>query len=145
MVGDGQRIAVASIAELELALEVRAPQIIGAGACGQRRAARAMARHAATLDQTVTVENRMDGAFGGNLEIAIEPPDQPLADRRSRHARSMTSVPQRSTPITRPKQGLTPSRIRSSAKIRRGLKSTCSRSRQGQAVGQGAGGKLSDA
>src|SRR6185312_2242349 len=80
MVGDGQWIAVAPIAELELALEVSAPQIIGPSARGQRRAARAMARHAATLDQTVTVENRMDGAFGGKPDIAIEPPDQQFAD-----------------------------------------------------------------
>ena len=39
MVGDGQRIAVAAVAELELALEVGAPQIVGRGALRQRRAA----------------------------------------------------------------------------------------------------------
>ena len=44
MIGDGQRIAVAAITELELSLEVGAPQIIGDGAPRQRRAARAVAR-----------------------------------------------------------------------------------------------------
>ena len=34
MVGDGQRVAVPPVAELELALEVGAPQIIGPGALG---------------------------------------------------------------------------------------------------------------
>jgi len=34
MVGDGQRIAIAFIAQLELALEVGAPQVIGCGALG---------------------------------------------------------------------------------------------------------------
>ncbi len=80
MVGDGQRIAVAPIAELELALEVGAPQLIGRSAFGQRRAARAVARPAAALDQAVAVENRMDGAFGRNPDVAVEPPDQELAD-----------------------------------------------------------------
>ncbi len=80
MVGDGQRIAVAAVAELELALEVGAPQIVGSGARGQRRAARAVARPAAALDQAVAIENRMDGAFGRNPDIAIEPPDQQFAD-----------------------------------------------------------------
>src|SRR5450755_961645 len=32
VVGDGERIAVAAVAELELALEVGAPQIVGCGA-----------------------------------------------------------------------------------------------------------------
>ena len=40
MVSDGQRIAVAPIAELELAFEVDAPQIVGRRALRQRRAAR---------------------------------------------------------------------------------------------------------
>lgn len=75
MVGDGQRIAVVPIAELELALEVGTPQIIRSSARGQRRAARAVARPAAALDQAMAVEDRMDGAFGGNPDIAIQPPD----------------------------------------------------------------------
>ncbi len=80
MVGDGQRIAVPPVAKLEFALEVGAPQIVGRTALGQRRAARTVARPAATLDQAVTVENRMDGALGWNPDVAIEPSDQELAD-----------------------------------------------------------------
>src|SRR5437879_7826090 len=80
MIGDGQRVTIPAVAELELALEVGAPQIVGAGARGQRRAARAVARPAAALDQAMAVEDRMDGAFGGNPDIAIEPPDQQFPD-----------------------------------------------------------------
>src|SRR5947209_15623722 len=80
MIGDRQRITVAAVAQLELALEVGTPQIIGCGALRQRRAARAMARPAAALDQAVTIEDRMDRAFGGNPDIAVEPTDQQLAD-----------------------------------------------------------------
>ena len=67
MIGDRQRITVAAVAQLELALEVDTPQIIGYGALRQRRAARAMARPAAALDQAVTIEDRMDGALAGTL------------------------------------------------------------------------------
>jgi hypothetical protein len=80
MVGDCQRIAVLSIAELELALEIGAPQLIGSGARRQRRAARAVARPAAAPDQAMAVEDRMDGAFGRNPDIAVEPSDQQLPD-----------------------------------------------------------------
>ena len=80
MVGGGQRIAVSAIAELELAFEVGAPQIIRSRTRGQRRAARAMARPAAAPDQTMAVEDRMDGAFSRNPDITVEPPDQQLAD-----------------------------------------------------------------
>jgi hypothetical protein len=83
MVGDGQRIAVPAVTELELALEVGAPQIIGGCPFGQRRATRAVARPAAALDQAVTTENRMDGAFGWNSDVPIEPPDQQFADLAS--------------------------------------------------------------
>jgi hypothetical protein len=75
MIGDRQRIAIAAVTQLELALEVGTPQIIGYGALRQRRAARAMARPAAALDQAVTIEDRMDSAFGGNPDIAVEPTD----------------------------------------------------------------------
>ena len=37
LVGDGQRVTVAAVAEPELALEVGAPQIVGRAAVGQRR------------------------------------------------------------------------------------------------------------
>ena len=67
MVGDGQRIAVATIAKFELALEVGAPQLVGHGALRQRRAARAMARPAATLMP------RMDAFLIGNTARGIAP------------------------------------------------------------------------
>src|SRR3979411_1386965 len=80
MVCDGQRVAVPPVAELELAFEVGAPQVIGHGALGQRRAARAVARPAATLDQAVAMGTRRDGVFGRYSDIAAEPPDQELAN-----------------------------------------------------------------
>jgi hypothetical protein len=39
-----------------------------------------VARLAATLDQAVAIENRMDGALGRYSDIAVEPPDQELAN-----------------------------------------------------------------
>src|SRR5919106_1601206 len=42
MVGDGQRIAVASVAKLELPLEVGAPQVVRRRTLGQRRSTRAL-------------------------------------------------------------------------------------------------------
>src|ERR1700759_285563 len=80
MVGDGQRIAVSAIAELELALEVGTPQLIGQSALRQRRATRAVARPAAAFDQAVAVEHRVDRALGGELDVAVQPPHQQLAD-----------------------------------------------------------------
>src|SRR6185437_10805693 len=80
LIGHGERIAVAPIAELELALEVGAPQIVGRSAWRQRRAARTRAHRAAALDQTVPIENRVDGALGRKANVAVESPDQELAD-----------------------------------------------------------------
>src|SRR6478752_7019358 len=80
MVGRGQWIAVLPIAELELALEVGAPEFIRNSAFRERRAARAVARPAAAPDQAVAIEHRVDGAFGWNPDIAVEPPDQKLAN-----------------------------------------------------------------
>lgn len=83
MVGDGQRITVSAIAKLELALEVGAPQVIGKRALRQRRAARTVARPAAALDQAVAVEHRVNGAFGGNLDVAVEATHQQFANLAS--------------------------------------------------------------
>ena len=80
MVGRGQWVAVLPIAELELALEVGAPEFIRNSAFRERRAARAVARPAAAPDQAVAVEHRVDGALGRNPDIAVEPPDQKLAN-----------------------------------------------------------------
>jgi hypothetical protein len=80
MIRDGQRIAVAAIAKFELSFEIGAPQIIGYGALRQRRAARPVARPAAALDQAMAIEDRMDGAFGRNPDIAVKPSDQQFPD-----------------------------------------------------------------
>jgi hypothetical protein len=93
MVGDGQRITVSAIAELELALEIGTPQIVGKRALRQRRAARAVARPAAALDLAVAVEHRMDGAFGGNFDVAVEPAHQQFADLAGAPVRLLTLQP----------------------------------------------------
>ena len=80
MVGRGQRVTVSPIAQLELSLEVGAPEVIRTSALRERRAARAVARPAAAPDQAVAIEHRVDGAFGRNPDIAVEPPDQKLAN-----------------------------------------------------------------
>jgi hypothetical protein len=77
VVGDGQRVTVLPIAELELALQVGAPQIVGRGHLGQRRALRTMARLATPLDQAV-IKNRMDGCSWLECGLAVEPPDQSI-------------------------------------------------------------------
>jgi hypothetical protein len=39
-----------------------------------------VARPAAAPDQAMAIEDRMDGAFGRNPNIAVEPPDQQFPD-----------------------------------------------------------------
>src|ERR1700686_1418436 len=80
MVGCGEWIAVVSVAELELALEVGAPQIVGCGAGRQRRSGGAVARSADVFDQAMAVENGMDRAPGWHAHIAGQPPHQEFAD-----------------------------------------------------------------
>jgi len=57
VVRDGQRVAVAAVAQLELALAVGAAQIVRRGAGGQRGAGGAMACAADRLDQAVPVQH----------------------------------------------------------------------------------------
>jgi len=80
MVGRGQRVTVSPVAQLELSLEVGAPEVIRDSTFRERRAARAVARPAGASDQAVAIEHRVDGALGRNPDIAVEPPDQQLAD-----------------------------------------------------------------
>ena len=80
MVGRGQGVAVSPIAELELALEVGAPEVIRGSAFRERRAARAVARPAPALDQAVAIEHRVDGAAGGNLHLTGKATQQTFAD-----------------------------------------------------------------
>lgn len=79
MVGDGERVAVAVIAELELAFEVGAPQIVGCRACREGRAPRPVAP-ADAGDQAVAVEHGMDGAGRRHPDVARQATDQQFAD-----------------------------------------------------------------
>src|SRR5258706_314370 len=48
--------------------------------CATSSAAPPQPRPGAALDQAMAVEDRVDGAFGRNADIAVEPSDQQLAD-----------------------------------------------------------------
>src|SRR6267143_560638 len=80
VVGDSQRKAVPAIAELELALEIGAPEVVWRGAGRQRRAGRPVPRPSRDLDQAVPVENGVDRALGRNADVAVQSADQDLAD-----------------------------------------------------------------
>src|SRR5271166_3601845 len=80
MVGDGQRITVSAVAELELPLEVSAPQVVGRSAFGQWRTVGSIAGFAHSFDQAMAIEHSVDGAFGGNPDIAGQAADQKLAN-----------------------------------------------------------------
>ena len=81
MVGDGERVTVSAIAELELPFEIDAPQIVGglpiAEWCALGLVAAAVF---GSFDQPVPVEHGMDRALGGDADIAGQPPDQELSD-----------------------------------------------------------------
>ena len=57
LVGDGERIAIAAIAELELALEVGAPEVVGSDGGGERGALGAPSRTALVMHQPIAVED----------------------------------------------------------------------------------------
>ena len=80
MVGDGERITVSAVAELELTFEIGAPKIIGASTFGQTCAARSVTRPAHALNQAMPIENRMNGALRRHPDIAIQSADQKLAN-----------------------------------------------------------------
>src|SRR5581483_3202202 len=80
MVGHGERITVAFIAELELALVVGAPQMVWFQALGQGSALSASAWPAGTAYQTVTIEYGVDGACGRDLDRVRQSPQQALAN-----------------------------------------------------------------
>ena len=79
VIGDRQRIAILPIAQQELPFVIGAPKFVGTLAQGQRRALRATTETAAALDQTVAIQQRMDGTFRRNLD-AGESADQALAN-----------------------------------------------------------------
>ena len=66
-VGDGQQVAVAAIAEHELAFVVGAPERVGFGRLRQLGAAGGVTPPAATFDEAVAVEDGMDGTDGGQV------------------------------------------------------------------------------
>src|SRR6201984_1148306 len=80
VVGDSQRKAVAAIAELELALEIGAPELVWRGAGRERRAGRPVPRPPRDFDQAVPVEHGVDRALGRNADVAVQSADQTLAD-----------------------------------------------------------------
>ena len=80
MVGDSQWKAVPAIAELELALEIGAPEIVWRGAGRERRASRPVPRPPRDFDQAVPVEHGVDRALGRNADVPVQSADQALAD-----------------------------------------------------------------
>ena len=81
LIGDGERIAPAAVAEAELALEVGAPQIVGRHGLRQGRAGGARPPGAGVLDQAVAVEHGVDGRARRHPHPhpRPEPPGQELA------------------------------------------------------------------
>ncbi len=74
MIRDGQRIAV------KFTLENRRTTDRWGGRPPAAAAACPVARPAAALNEAMTIENRVDGAFGRNPCVAIEPPHQELTN-----------------------------------------------------------------
>jgi hypothetical protein len=64
VVGDGQRIAVLAVAELEFAFEVGAPQLVGRNPSGELGPGGTMTPPADTFDQAVAVQNGVDRTLG---------------------------------------------------------------------------------
>src|SRR5690349_14126226 len=61
VIGDGQRITVFAVAEIELAFEVGAPKIVRRDAWRQWRAGGARPRSTDAFDQAVPMQNGVDG------------------------------------------------------------------------------------
>src|ERR1700704_4391323 len=66
VIGDYQRIAVVVISQQELALVVRAPQLVGPLAQRQGRSLSPTTQSTTALDQAMAIEHCMDGTFGWN-------------------------------------------------------------------------------
>ena len=80
MVGDGQGVAVLPVAELELALEIGAPEVVRREARRQRGAGGAPSGPARNPDEAVAVKDGMDRALGGDTHVARQAPDEKLAE-----------------------------------------------------------------
>src|SRR6476620_8242412 len=79
-VADSQPKAVPAIAEIELALEIGAPEVVWRGAGRERRAGRPVPWPPRDLDQAVPVEHGVDRALGRNADVAVQSADQELTD-----------------------------------------------------------------
>src|SRR5258708_40205264 len=73
VIGDRQRITVALVAELELALIVGAPQVIRVQARRKRRSLGMCPGPARPGDQTMSIQDRVNGAAGWHLYFRRQP------------------------------------------------------------------------
>ena len=80
LIGDGQGVTVLCVAELELALEISAPQGIGLASGGERRAHGLVAPRLGALHKSMAVEHGVDGAFGWNAHITSQAFDEDFSD-----------------------------------------------------------------
>src|SRR5690349_2866614 len=72
----------------ELALEVRAPQIVRRGGARERRALRLVATFAAVSDQSMPIEHGVHGADGGRLQVRVAAPEYRVTHQPEWAARS---------------------------------------------------------
>src|SRR5947207_11810532 len=68
IVGDGQRITIAFVAQLKLALVIGAPEIVGMKALGQRPSFGSTTAPADRRDQPVAIEHGVNGRSSGSLD-----------------------------------------------------------------------------
>src|SRR5271170_6040627 len=80
MIGDGERITVAPIGEHELSLIVSTPQRVRAGALGQRRAFGAGARSPGSSDQSMAIQDGMNGAASWDFHYRGQSSKEALPD-----------------------------------------------------------------
>jgi len=80
VIGDGERITVFAVAELELAFEVGAPKIVRRDTWRQWRAGGARSRSTDAFDQAVAMQDGVDGALGGDADITGQAAHQELAN-----------------------------------------------------------------
>ena len=83
MVGDGERITIAFVTELELALVAGAPQIVRLQTIGERCAFGSRARPAHSLHQAMAIQHRMYGTGGGHFDGVRQTSQQTLTDLRA--------------------------------------------------------------
>jgi len=80
MIGDGQRVTVFLVTKEEFPLVVGAPKLIRLCSQRQRGAFSISASPSHAFDQTMTVQHGVDGASGGNFDLAGKTAKQFLPD-----------------------------------------------------------------